>query len=391
MSLTTLRAQFPLLDRWLYFNACSLGPLPRAGMAALADYASQWNEKGTPVWFSDWMPALERLRGRIAELLHAPAGSVALAPSVSVALGTIVPALLATTERRKVVIGEHDFPTLGHQFLSRPGLEVEIVRSSDGATIPAEAFAERIDADTALVATTHVFYTTGYVLDVAAVAAAARAEGAYCLVDGYQYVGCLPVHVQALGCDVFVAGCLKWLSGGPGTAFLYCRPELVPRLEPRGVGWMGTKDFLDFTLERVVYADDARRFETGTWPVPSHYAALAALELVLDARVEAICDRLRDLTGATIERCRALGLDVLTPAEREARCGIVSVRHPAPQALEDELRAAGMIVDSRPGILRLSPHWALADDDVERALDLLEERLAARPEPLAEAVRERLA
>ena len=31
-----LRADFPLLDRYVYFNACSLGPLPRSGRAALS-------------------------------------------------------------------------------------------------------------------------------------------------------------------------------------------------------------------------------------------------------------------------------------------------------------------------------------------------------------------
>ncbi|TMD31017.1 MAG: hypothetical protein E6I95_14365, partial [Chloroflexi bacterium] len=83
-----LRHQFPILDRYIYLNACSLGPLPRRGRAALDRYATDWDTQGTPVWFSDWIPLLERLRIGVGGLLNAPAGSTAIAPSVSVALST---------------------------------------------------------------------------------------------------------------------------------------------------------------------------------------------------------------------------------------------------------------------------------------------------------------
>src|SRR3984893_2023381 len=88
-----LRAEFPLLDRYIYFNACSLGPLPRRGSAALARYAQDWNEKGTPVWFSDWLPLLATFRERVGDLLQAPLGTTAIAPSVSVALTTLATGL----------------------------------------------------------------------------------------------------------------------------------------------------------------------------------------------------------------------------------------------------------------------------------------------------------
>src|SRR2546422_11215820 len=84
-----LRAEFPLLDRCIYFNACSLGPLPRSGRAALARYGQGWDEQGTPGWFATWLPLLERFRGRVAELLRAASGSTAIAPSLSVALTTL--------------------------------------------------------------------------------------------------------------------------------------------------------------------------------------------------------------------------------------------------------------------------------------------------------------
>src|SRR2546422_4398622 len=366
-----LRHQFPLLDRYIYLNACSLGPLPRSGRAALERYANDWDTKGTPVWYSEWLPLLERLRTRVGGLLNAPAGSTAIAPSVSVPPTTLPSGRPLPPGRNKVLIGELDFPTIGHQWLSRPEFEVEFVPSADGMTIPPEAFAERIDKRTALVATTHLFYTTGYLQDVRAIADAAHAAGALCLIDGYQTCGCVPLDVEAMGCDAFVGGCLKWVSGGPGNAFLYVRPELIPQVRPRGTGWFATRDPFSFTLQELTFADDARRLETGTWAMACHYAGLAGLELVLEVGVARIQERLRDLTDRILERCDEAGVKTFTPRERSQRCGIVTIECERPEEVEASLHAAGGIGDCRPGPIRLSPHWCVTEQELERGRDLV--------------------
>lgn len=384
-----LRAEFPLLERCIYFNACSLGPLPRRGRAALAQYAQDWDSQGTPVWYSDWLPLLARFRDRVGDLLGAPVGTTAIAPSVSVALTTLATGLPLPQGRNKVLIGELDFPTIGHQWLSRPGFEVEFVPSRDGMTIPPEAFAERIDGRTALVATTHLFYTTGYLQDVRAIADAAHAAGALCLIDGYQTCGCVPIDVKQMDCDAFVGGCLKWLSGGPGNAFLYVRPELIPRVRPQGTGWFATRDPFSFTLQELVFADDARRLETGTWAVASHYAGLAGLELILEVGVANIQQRLRDLTDRILERCDQAGVRTFTPRERTRRCGIVTLECDQPEEVEAALHREGVIVDSRPGRVRLSPHWCVTDEELERGMDLVLHHLGVPSPPSGERVRER--
>src|SRR5919201_1641283 len=245
----TFRAEFPLLDRCIYLNACSLGPLPRRGMAALHRYAADWDAQGTPVWFTTWLPLLTRFRAKAGELLNAPAGSTAIAPSVSVALTTLASGLPLPPGRDKVLIGELDF------------------------------------------------YTTGYLQDVRAIADAAHAAGALCLIDGYQTCGCVPLDVEAMGCDAFAGGCLKWVSGGPGNAFLYVRPSLIPDVRPQGTGWFATRDPFSFTLQELVWADDARRLETGTWAVGCHYAGLAGLSrhwCVVEEELEGAMDVVLD-------------------------------------------------------------------------------------------------
>jgi len=255
------------------------------------------------------------------------------------------------------------------------------VPSRDGMTIPPEAFVERIVSHTALVATAHLFYTTGYLQDVRAIADAAHAAGALCLIDGYQTCGCVPLDVRTMDCDAFVGGCLKWLSGGPGNAFLYVRPELIPRVKPQGTGWFATRDPFSFTLQELTFADDARRLETGTWAMACHYAGLAGLELILEVGVANIQERLRDLTDRILERCDEAGVKTFTPRDRARRCGIVTLESEHPEEVEARLHAAGVIVDSRPGRVRLSPHWCVTAEELDRGMDLVLEHV--RPAPIS--------
>jgi kynureninase len=174
-----------------------------------------------------------------------------------------------------------------------------------------------------------------------------------------------------MDCDAFVGGCLKWVSGGPGNAFLYVRPDLIPQVRPRGTGWFATRDPFSFTLQELTFADDARRLETGTWAMACHYAGLAGLELVLEVGVDNIQERLRDLTDRILERCDEAGVRTFTPRERSKRCGIVTLECDRPEEVEASLHGGGVIVDSRPGRIRLSPHWCVTEEELERGMDLV--------------------
>ena len=102
-----------------------------------------------------------------------------------------------------------------------------------------------------------------------------------------------------------------------------------------------------------------------------HYAGLAGLELILEVGVANIQERLRDLTDRILERCDDAGVRTFTPRQREQRCGIVTLESDKPEEVEAALHAQGVIVDSRPGRIRLSPHWCVTEDELERGMDLV--------------------
>jgi selenocysteine lyase/cysteine desulfurase len=158
----------------------------------------------------------------------------------------VVASALDYSRRPRVVVTSLDFPTIGYQWMAkaRNGVEVVVLESPDGVGVPLEMYERAVDRRTALVATSHVFFTSGAIQDAAAIAAIAHGAGALCLMDGYQAAGQLPVDVRALDADFYLGGGLKWLLGGTGVAFLYARPDLLSALRPSVTGWFVHRDSL---------------------------------------------------------------------------------------------------------------------------------------------------
>lgn len=366
------RPEFPIFQSATYLNSCSLGPLSTRGRAALSEFADLWDRWGASAWYEHWLNAAEDTRALFAQLIGADRTETALAPSISAALSTLSSAI-DFGERPKVVTTALDFPTVIYQFLAkrRLGVEPVVLDSPDGVTVPLEAFARAVDSRTALVVTSHVYYTTGAIQDVAGVAKLAHQHGALCLIDAYQSIGQVPVDARELDVDVLLTGSLKWLLGGQGLAYVYVRKPLVEKLEPTAVSWFGVEDQFAFDSSKLRLRSDARRFEMGTPAVPTVYTARSGLELIREVGVERIRRRVSALTEDLLDRMRVAGMSVRGAAGRETRSGIVMVEREDPATAVRRLAQAGVICDYRPGAVRLSPHFYNTTADNEKAIEIL--------------------
>ena len=370
--LSRFRDRFPIFEHTIYLNSCSLGPLSRQSRAAVNEYLDLWDRRGASAWYDTWLPALDRLRSAYAELIGGAGGTVALHPSISSAVTAVAESL--DYRRRPVVVTTNlDFPTVAYQWLGKgaDGLEVRIVESSDGITIPTERMLAAIDQRTALVVTSHVFFTTGAMQSLAPIAAASRQAGALLLVDGYHAAGQIPVDVRAAGVDFYCGGGLKWLLGGSGIAFLYANPETTGSLVPRTPGWFAHQRPFDFDVATLELRADGRRFESGTPSVASVYAQLAGLELLHDAGLARVHQATRSLSAGLIESARACGLAPRVAPDPAERTAIVPIPRPDPKGDVARLAAAGIIADARPGLVRLSPYFYNTPDDCRAALEIL--------------------
>jgi kynureninase len=366
------RAEFPILSRRTYLNSCSLGALSKRAEARIATFHEQWHSYGASAWYELWMGAIEELRGRVAGMLGAAEAEIALTASTSVALATVASAI-DHRARPRVVMAELDFPTLGYQWLVRDDVEVVRVPSDDDATIDVGRFAAAVDDRTAILATSHVFFTTGAIQDLRALADIAHAHGALFLVDAYQSVGQVPVNVRDVDADVFITGPLKWLLGGPGIAYLYVRDELIRALRPRIAGWFGARDQFAFDITSFEFKDDARRFELGTPALPTVHSALGGQEIIDEIGVPAIRQRNAALTERLIARARDAGFRVRCAPAAAQRSAVVMIAHEDPMGAVARLAARDIIVDARPGYVRVSPHFYNTEGEIDRVVDALVE------------------
>lgn len=370
--LARYRDEFPVFRHSIYLNSCSLGALSSRTRAAFGEYLDQWDQRGAAAWYDTWLPAAERLRAGYARVIGADARCVSLQPSISAAL-SVVGEALDYTSRTRVVTTSLDFPTLPYQWQAKAsrGVELVVVESPDGVTIPLEEMARAIDHRTALVATSHVFFTSGAIQDLAALGALCRANGALLLVDGYQAAGQLPVDVNALGVDFYCGGGLKWLLGGSGIAFLYVRPGLVNRLEPGIAGWFGHATPFRFDPHRLERAGDAHRFELGTPSVASIAAQLAGLSILEEIGIPAIRAASQALTEDLIHAAQAHRFRPRVASTAADRSAIVLIPRPDPMADVRRLAEHGFIVDARPGHVRISPYFYNLPEDHRACLEQL--------------------
>ncbi len=366
------RSEFPIFTQATYLNSCSLGALGVRVREAVSRYLDLWSAWGASAWYGPWWEELAALRASFARLVGAGTAEVALTPSITAALSA-VSTCFEYRARPRVVVAEIDFPTVAYQWLAkRPrGVEVVFARSPDGLTVPLEEFERLVDERTQLVATSHVYFQSGEIQDIAALARIAHARGAHLLVDAYQSVGQVPLDVRAAGIDFLVTGGLKWLLGGTGIAYLYARRELLPHLRPGVTGWFAHRDQFAFDITHLEYADDARRLEGGTPSVAAVYAGRAGLDYVHEIGVDRIRLRQVELLRALGDGLRAAHLTPRIRRRLEDLAGIVTVPVADPASAVAALRADRIIVDARPGVVRLSPYFYNTAEDFERAIAAL--------------------
>jgi selenocysteine lyase/cysteine desulfurase len=363
------RGEFPIFETATYLNTCSLAPLARSVEAALHEYLRLWHVAGASAWYGPWWEEIAALRARFARVIGAASDEVALFPSITAALSAVASALDYGARPRVVMTGL-EFPTTRYQWQVKGGVETVELASPDGMSVSLEQYESAVDRRTALVVGSHVYFTSGMIQDVTALARLAHARGAFCLIDAYQSVGQLPLEVHATGVDFLVGGSLKWLLGGSGMAFLYVRGDLLPRLRPEVVGWFAHRDQFAFAPE-FEYAEDARRFEGGTPSVAAAYAANAGLALVEEIGPQRLRARQLTLTADLVGRARESGLHPRVPIDPTQHAGIVTIPRRDPPAVVRGLREAGVIVDSRPGIVRVSPYFYNTPEDHQRVVDML--------------------
>jgi selenocysteine lyase/cysteine desulfurase len=367
----TIRSRFSIFQRKIYLNSCSQGPLSDAVQAGLEDFTASWHEHGSP-WES-WMVRYEAARAAFAQFVNASPDEVAIVTSVSAGVNGVASAL-SFQERKKVVMGEFEFPTMGHVWLGQRGrgAEVQFVRA-EGNSIPAVNYEEMVDGNTLIVPVTHVCFKNGFRSEVRAVTQIAHRAGALVMLDDYQDCGTRRVDVKALDLDFYLTGTLKYLLGPPGLAFMYVRKEIISSLVPTVTGWFGQANPFAYDPQHFDLSLTARRFESGSPSVPNVYGALPGIQLLQETGLENVAAHIKTLTQSLLSSARDLGIRAKTPADSSGPLAVLQCKDST--LLVQKLAARDIVASNRHDGLRISFHVYNTVDDVQAVVEVLKKNI----------------
>jgi kynureninase len=388
--LASFRERFERDDPSLiYLDGNSLGPLPRATRARIAEVVSrEWGGGLVRSWHR-WLS----LPGEVGDLLGAQlagaaAGQVIVCASTTVNLYKLVCAALDAQPGRSVIVTDDDnFPTdryVLEGIAAQRGCELRMIHTDMDQGIRPDAVRDAIDERTALVTLSHVAYRSGALADMAKITELVHEAGALALWDLCHSIGAVPVQLDACGADLAVGCTYKYLNAGPGApALLYVRRELQPRLRQPIWGWFGQRDQFEMGQGYQPFPGIGQ-YLTGTTPVIGTVAVQEGVRLLGEAGIDRLRAKGVALTSYLISLADAwlaqYGITVASPRPDDRRGSHVTLAHPDGWRISQALIADGVIGDYRtPDRLRLSPAPAFTRfADVWDALDILRRIMANR-------------
>ncbi|WDI32892.1 aminotransferase class V-fold PLP-dependent enzyme [Hyphococcus flavus] len=368
-----MRDQFHFPDKH-YFLSHSVGAQPISYDNFFRNgFADPWEKEGFHVW-EPWFGAIDGFKRGLSAIIGAHPQDICPLSNVSDGASKIMLSLPERRRRRKIVLTEDDFPTMGFALAQGRRLGYEIVFLPGGARLAdPDAWAPAFEDDVQLVAVMQVFSNTSVLSPVREIARRAREKGVFCLVDAAQAAGAVPVRLNEWRPDFALGTSLKYLCGGPGAAWMWADRESANQCAPLNVGWFSHKDPFEFDIKHFKYAEGVGRFTGGTPSVAPLAGALAGQNVINEYGVERVYEHNQRLLSRLAD---ALPKGAFLSTIREGMRGsavLIKVKDYAAAAAH--LAQAGIHHDTRLGAVRVSFHLYNDENDVDALVKALEPHL----------------
>ena len=366
------RELFPVIDRHTWLNHAAISPWPAAVGVAMRGFVDENIAQG-PLGYAKWLDTEQSLKKRAAELLGAAQDDLALLKNTSEGL-SLIAAGLDWQPGDALVCCAGDFPSnlLPWHQLVPEFVDVREVQFDDRD--PETGLLEAMSDEVRLLAVSSVRYDTGVRLDLDRLGRAAHRVGALLVVDAIQHLGALPLDVANTPVDFVVGGSHKWLLAPEGLALFWSRPSARRHLRTLQTGWRMWPDMFNFERADWTRPDTALRFEPGTMNMAGIHGLEASLALLqrIDPQIRA--GQLLDRTGWLIDGLGKIpGVEIITPAERSRRAGIVCFvpGDREPDTVLKQLAAKSIFAARRGRSVRLSPNFYTPEDQIAQALEII--------------------
>jgi selenocysteine lyase/cysteine desulfurase len=362
------REEFPVTEHLIYLNHAAVAPVAKRSARAMQAYAEDALQFGS-LHYDQWLDTYEQLRVAAARLIGAQRGEIALVKNTSEGIATVAMGLDWRPGDRIVAFRE-EFPANFY-----PWKRLETQRCSIDWLSVRDPF-EVIDlacAGAKLLAISFVQYLSGFRADLNTIGEICHRRGCFFFVDAIQGLGAFPLDVVAAHIDALAADGHKWMLGPEGCGILYLRKQKQDAIFPREFGWTNVAGYNDYASRDMTLRPDAGRYECGTLNTIGCYGLRASIELLLEIGIDRIAPVVQGLGDQLAEGARRKGYSVLGDREPESRSGIVAVQKPGldSRAIVRDLKQRGIVTAPRQGWVRLSPHFYISPEEIERVVDAL--------------------
>ncbi len=288
----------------------------------------------------------------------------------------------------KIISTDGEFHSLFRQLhrLEEEGLEFIQVPVQPDDTF-AERIIEEMDDRTSAVMLSRVYFETSLInTHLTEIAAAARKNGIPVLIDDYHGTNVVPLSIREAGledCFILIGG-YKYLQWGEANCFLRFPKDCDYR--PAITGWFASFSTLDKprTNEPVEYDHDNQRFASGTYDPSSQFRAAKVVEFfremglspeVLREQYKAQVSLLREAFKSKNFDPALIRLTHENPLELNG--GFLSLTSPKAREIRAALMENGVFTDARGEILRFGPAPYITTDQIQKAMDKLEEVISS--------------
>ena len=372
MNIENIRKEFPVADEIIFFDHARVAPLPERVRKAVTAFVDDATNFGT-VHYETWILELERTRKKFAQLINADIDEVAFIKNTSEGI-SIVANGFDWQPGDNVVIPDIEFPANVYPWwnLKQKGVETRMVKSVAGRVL-FDDLIKKVDSRTRILSVSSVECNSGFRSDLNRIGTFCKEKGILFFVDAIQSLGVLPMDVKKDGIDFLSADGHKWMLSVEGLGGFYISKEVVDKIRPVTMGWgnvVNAENFMDydFTLK-----EDAKKFEEGTPNTMSIHAFGAALDLLLEAGIDNIENRVMNLGDCIIAELNRRDIKIYSSTISEERSGNVSFTLKKNVDLLYSFMMENKVkLTVRDGLVRLSPHFYNNEDEILKVFDLLD-------------------
>ncbi|KAF0248581.1 MAG: class V aminotransferase [bacterium] len=373
-----IRKLFPIIENYLYLNHAAITPYSTLVDSAISNISRDIAYNGSTGWHN-WMAKISSTRLLVSKLIGAQAENIAFMRNTSDAISSIANGI-SWQVGDNIVSCEIEFPANIYPWmrLEKQGVELRLLPATKNRRIDPEAIFNLVDAHTRVIALSWVQYSSGFRSDLKTIGKFCQERNILFCVDAIQGLGALELNVEDDFVDTLAADAHKFLMGPEGLGIMYLSDRALKQIQPTVVGWLSVKNkweaFEEKSSFKLDYAPGALSFECGTPNTIGIYALHAALELILKVGQKQIEEHLLNLSEYLYKKLSELGFETLQPTKRQEMSAIVCCRHSKipPEVIYKKLSAQKIICAPRCGWLRISPHFYINYNDIDRLIASLE-------------------